>query len=90
MEVEFSGLRFMGHAVRLREYLVDGRHSNSHTAWLELGSPQYPSASEIETIRNRASLEMVREETLDVCPGSLRREVTLRCPAAVLIEIAAG
>jgi hypothetical protein len=35
-------------------------------------------------------LEMVREETLAVCPGSLRREVALRCPAAVLIEIAAG
>jgi len=90
VEVEFSGLRFMGHAVRLREYLVDAQHSNSHTAWLDLSSPQDPSASEIETIRSRASLEMVREETLDVCPGSLRREVTLRCPAAVLIEIAAG
>ena len=88
VEVEFSGLPCMGRTVCLREYLVDAQHSNSHTAWLELSSPQYPSASEIETIRNRASLEMVREETLDVCPGTLRREVALRCPGAVLIEIA--
>jgi len=76
--------------VHLREYLVDEQHSNSHTAWLELGSSQYPSATEIETIRDRASLEMKRDETLDDCPGSLRREVELQCPAAVLIEIAPG
>ena len=88
VELEFSGLRCAGRSVRLREYLVDAQHSNSHTAWLELGSPQYPSASEIETVRNRASLDMVREETLDACPGTLRREVALRCPGAVLIEVA--
>ena len=67
---------------------MDAQHSNSHTAWLELGSPQYPSASEIEAVRSRSSLDMVREETLDACPGTLRREVALRCPGAVLIEVA--
>jgi len=88
VEVEFSGLPCMGRTVCLREYLIDAQHSNSHTAWTELSSPQYPSAGEIEMIRSRASLEMVREEMLDVCPDSLRREVALPCPAAVLIEIA--
>ncbi|HTC70017.1 MAG TPA: hypothetical protein VK662_10650 [Acidothermaceae bacterium] len=85
--LEFNGLPCAGRAVLWREYLIDAQHSNSHTAWLELGSPQYPSAMEIETIRSRASLEMVREETLDPCPSSLRREVILPCPAALLIEI---
>jgi xylan 1,4-beta-xylosidase len=85
--VDFSGLPCTGRPVKLREYLVDSQHSNSHTAWLELGSSQYPSATDIDTIRGRSSLEMIREETLDDCPGSLRREVELQCPAAVLIEI---
>ena len=88
VEVELNGLPCMGRPARLREYLVDARHSNSYAAWLELGSPQYPSASEIEAVRRRASLEVVREEALEVCPGSIRREMALRCPGAVLIEIA--
>jgi len=90
VEVELTGLPCAGRTVRLREYLVDAQHSNSHTAWLELGSPQCPTANEIETIRSRASLEMVQEETLDGCPSSLRREVALQCPAAVLVELVPG
>jgi xylan 1,4-beta-xylosidase len=87
VEVEVNGLPWVGRPIRWREYVIDALHSNSHTAWLELGSPQCPSASEIDTIRSRASLEMVRDETLDVCPASLRREIALPCPAATLIEI---
>ena len=71
VEVELNGLPCMA-LLSVGEYPVDVWHSNSYAAWLELGSPQYPSASEIEAVRRRASLEVVREEALEVCPGSIR------------------
>lgn len=73
--------------VRVREYLIDHQHSNSHTAWREMGAPQDPDATQISAVRARSSLEMVREDTLDSCPLSLSRDMTLSCPAAWLLEI---
>jgi hypothetical protein len=39
-------------------------------------------------MKARASLEPVHEETLENCPESLARQMTLRCPAAALIQVA--
>jgi xylan 1,4-beta-xylosidase len=74
--------------VRVTEYLIDAEHSNSYSAWRALGAPQDPSREELEAIKARSSLEPVRDETLESCPESLARQITLRCPAAALIEVA--
>ncbi len=88
VEVEIADLPCAGRPVRVTEYLIDAEHSNSHSAWRALGAPQDPSREEVEAIKARASLEPVHEETLENCPESLARQMTLRCPAAALIEVA--
>lgn len=85
--LEVRDLPCAGRPVQVREYLIDHQHSNSHTAWRELGAPQAPDAGQVRTILARSSLELLREDKLDSCPSSLSRDMTLRCPAAWLVEI---
>ena len=76
-----------GRPVRIREYRIDSEHSNSHTAWVRLGRPQCPTPEQIAAIRARESLEMVSDQTLSGCPGTITTTLTLPCPGAVLVRI---
>src|ERR1700682_3439756 len=55
-------LPFEGSRVRLRHWRIDGRHSNSHTAWTELGAPQDPSELQLRSIKERQGLELFEPE----------------------------
>lgn len=53
--VRVSGL---GAAPRtLRHYRIDAEHSNAHTVWTRLGSPQDPAEGELRHIHDRMGLE---------------------------------
>jgi xylan 1,4-beta-xylosidase len=41
----------------LDHYRIDEQHSNAHTVWTQLGSPQHPTPEEIETMHSRMGLE---------------------------------
>jgi xylan 1,4-beta-xylosidase len=87
VEVELRDLPCAGRSVQVTQYLVDAGHSNSHSAWQALGAPQGPNPEDVEAIRGRSSLEVVHEEKLGECPSSLAFQVSLQCPAALLVRV---
>ena len=87
VDITIANIGMAGSAVRIREYLIDRDHSNSHTAWLALGAPQNPSPDEIVTMRTRGALEVVAEERMGRCPRLLARSISLRQPGAALLEV---
>jgi hypothetical protein len=54
---------------------------------LELGGSQHPTTEDVSSIKQRSSLEVVYDDRLDPCPGSLSFHVSLRCPAALLVKV---
>lgn len=88
LALEVRDLPFAGRPVEIKQYLIDEKHSNSHTAWRELGASQDPSPEDVEAIRKRSMLEVVHEEGLESCPSSLSSRVSLACPGALLTVVA--
>lgn len=87
VELEVRDLTCAGRHVHLRQYLIDARHSNSHNAWHAVGAPQDPSPEDVEALRSRSSLEVVHDDKLESCPSSLTVQVSLECPAALLVQV---
>ena len=60
--------------VRIQHYRIDETHSNAHTIWKTLGSPEHPSPEKLMVIKKREGLEkyqpdkitMVGERSLSV------------------------
>ncbi len=71
---------------RLRHYRIDADHSNAHTVWKELGSPQDPTPDELARITARQGLEEL-EEARSVSPerGAVTLDTTLPLPSASLL-----
>ncbi len=82
--VEITGLAAGSYV--LEHYRIDAGHSNAHTVWKSLGSPQDPTPSELEKIKARQGLEQC-EPTREVTPveRSLRLTVALALPAVSLL-----
>lgn len=57
VELTVGGLEARARRVLVREWRIDGEHSNSYSAWLRMGSPQPPEAEQAAEIRRRAGLE---------------------------------
>lgn len=72
----------------LRHHRIDAEHSNSHTIWSALGSPQVPSETEIAQIKARQGLEELEAERR-VIPtgGTLELTVQLPLPAVSLLAL---
>ncbi|GAA4428436.1 beta-xylosidase [Georgenia halophila] len=75
-------------AYDVTHWRIDADHSNSHTAWSALGSPQTPTADQLSTIRDRQGLEQLeparRAEPVD---GELALTVSLPLPAVSLLVL---
>ncbi|MCD0445420.1 hypothetical protein LO763_17550 [Glycomyces sp. A-F 0318] len=84
--LDFTGLAASSYAVT--EYRIDAEHSNSHTVWRELGSPQDPDADTLAKIHARQGLETVGEQrVLDAAGGRLRYETRLPLPSVSLVVL---
>lgn len=71
---------------RLEHLRIDGDHSNSHTAWVNAGSPQLPSADQLAAIIDRQSLESLDHPVVVDCAKSvLTCDIRLPLPAASLL-----
>ncbi len=76
--------------VRLRHYRIDRQHSNAHTAWVEMGYPQAPTAGQLDVLRGRARLEAYAPERLIQLDGrELRVTFPLPLPGVSLLEVEA-
>lgn len=56
LQLELSGLKPQK-TCRVVEYRIDKTHSNSNTAWHEMGAPQVPSREQAKRLRSAADLE---------------------------------
>lgn len=43
-------------AAHAQHWRIDARHSNAHTVWQALGSPDWPAAEEIQVIKQHEKL----------------------------------
>jgi xylan 1,4-beta-xylosidase len=51
-----DNLAFSAGSVRVRQYVVDRTHANSHTAWVAMGKPPQPTQAQWVTLRDSAKL----------------------------------
>jgi xylan 1,4-beta-xylosidase len=63
-------LPFADGPVRVRQYLVDAAHANSHTAWVAMQKPAQPTADQWATLRSASDL-CYYESSATVAGGSL-------------------
>lgn len=84
VSVEISGLAQTGY--ELSHYRIDERHSNAHTVWKDLGSPQDPTPHELDAIRARQGLEQL-EEPRELAPtaGAVRIQLELPLESVSLV-----
>ena len=47
----------------LEHFRIDSSHSNAFTAWVEMGSPQSPSAAQIEQLQKEGQLQLLGSPT---------------------------
>ena len=76
------------HKVLLQHYRIDDIHSNSYTAWKQMGSPQSPTAEQYEQLRRAGQLElMASPQWIEVTQGSLTISLDLPRQATSLLRI---
>lgn len=87
--VRVSGVPAESYSVE--EYRIDADHSNAHTVWKALGSPQDPSDDELASIHARQGLETVgsAREVSAGDDGSLIITTRLPLPAVSLLVLRA-
>jgi xylan 1,4-beta-xylosidase len=75
--VRVRGLDAARHVVE--HYRIDADHSNAHTVWVGLGSPQDPTPDQLEQIRQRMGLEEL-EPTHEIDANPQVTELQLELP----------
>jgi xylan 1,4-beta-xylosidase len=83
--VEVTGLE--GSRVQVSHQRIDADHSNAHTVWEALGSPQLPTEKQLSEIRGRQGLESLPDQGVEVVDGVARLAVTLPLPSASLLTL---
>lgn len=65
VSLEIAGLEAFANAT-LVHYRIDSRHSNAHSAWLEMGSPDNPTSKQIGILKESSALTILEK------PGKIR------------------
>jgi xylan 1,4-beta-xylosidase len=82
--IAFAGLGASRY--RVQHYRIDRDHSNAHTVWQSLGSPQDPTAEQLAAIKSRQGLELLEpERSVDAAGSSLELVVPLPLTAVSLL-----
>jgi xylan 1,4-beta-xylosidase len=70
------------------EYRIDADHSNSHTVWEAMGSPQDLDEATLAAIHLRQGLETIGHPCeVEAADGALRYETTLPLPSVSLVVL---
>lgn len=56
VSLTLNNLPFAAGPVAIRQYFVDHTHSNSHTAWVQMGKPAQPTQDQWTTLRDQSDL----------------------------------
>ena len=72
----------------VHHYRVDGDHSNTHTAWQALGSPDYPTRVQMAILRSRQGLELMEPaRTVETADGWYQAAFRLPMHGVSLINL---
>ena len=63
VELSVNGLPSAASGATLRHYRIDRDHSNSHTAWLAMGSPQQPTPEQYAKLEQAGKLAALGDAT---------------------------
>ena len=84
--VTINGL--MTTTVTVTQYRIDNEHSNSYEVWKKMGSPQDPTAAQIETLAKAGQLQtMGKPEKLKITSGKLVVHVALPQQGVSLLKL---
>ena len=74
---------------RVRHYRIDNLHSNVYGAWLAMGHPDWPNATQLAELHRRDTLEAFAPESAQNADGSgaIPVEFTLPMPGLSLVEM---
>ncbi|MEO8064443.1 MAG: beta-xylosidase [Pseudomonadota bacterium] len=87
VQLTLVGLPRGGRGIRAVEYSIDEHSGNAYTAWLEMGSPQSPTAAQIARLHAAATIHPVARNLKRTPAGEARLELTLPRQSVKLIEI---
>lgn len=77
-----------GKTVTLTQYRIDQQYSNSYEVWKKMGSPQKPTAAQIQELEKAGQLQIAgNPEKLTVKSGRLQTEITLPRQAVALLKL---
>jgi xylan 1,4-beta-xylosidase len=88
--VDLSVSGFPSNATRglLEHFRVDSKHSNAFTAWKEMGSPQSPSADQLEQLQRAGQLQLLKSpEWMRIEKGTARLQFELPRQGLSLLHI---
>lgn len=86
VEVQLRGLAAGSYTLRRRQ--IDATHSNAHTVWRDLGSPQDPTEEQLTAIRARQGLEeFAPPSDLEVADGAATLRLELGLPSVTLLVL---
>jgi xylan 1,4-beta-xylosidase len=86
VKVEVVGLN-PDYGYRLRRLLIDSVHSNSYSAWVEMGEPQNPSEEQLRILKRASMLKTVEETTVTNTDGKCAFTVPLAAHSVCLVEL---
>jgi xylan 1,4-beta-xylosidase len=85
---EMQGIPAGVRRVLLHHYRIDETHSNSWTAWKNIGSPQHPTAEQIRKLEDAGQLQLLESPRwLDARSGSAVVETALPRQGVSLLEL---
>lgn len=88
VELRFSNLPIAEGSVRVREWRIDGAHSNAYSVWRGLGAPDYPSEEDLAAMRRRQGLEPVGpERVMQSTDRVVSVQTRLPLPSVSLLEV---
>jgi xylan 1,4-beta-xylosidase len=88
VQVIVAGIPTNVKRVLLEHYRIDETHSNSYTAWKNMGSPQSPTPEQYAQLKAAGQLQLLSSpEWLDVNHGAVTIETTLPRQAVSLLHI---
>ena len=88
VSVSVRGIPAGVHRVLLQHYRIDETHSNAYTAWLAMGSPQHPDATQYARLQAAGQLELLTSpQWLDVRDGTITLTTSLPHESLSLLRL---
>ena len=88
VDLDAKGLPANVNRVSLRQFRIDGDHSNAYTAWQRAGSPQHPSPEQYADLESAGQLQLAGSpQWIDVKAGTAQFRFELPLQGLSLIEL---